>query len=166
MILRLSLDLPEDAAYSRTARFFSRCLLQDMKVLETTARDVENIVGELCSNVIRHARSSATRFLVVLEYFEPKVVITVTDTGKGFVRKDVLPVGSTRPDGAGGERVGGFGLGILEGLCDKIDYTVTDPQGTTVRVEKNLHYETQKDSDDATARDTDHGGIVSVCRVS
>ena len=57
MILRLSLDLPEDATYIRTTRLLSRCLLVDMKVNQTIIDDVETIVAELCSNVVRHAQS-------------------------------------------------------------------------------------------------------------
>ena len=76
MILRLSLDLPEDANYVRTTRLLSRCLLDDLNAKRAITDDVETIVGELCSNVIRHARSKETHFLVTLEYFKPKVVIT------------------------------------------------------------------------------------------
>jgi anti-sigma regulatory factor (Ser/Thr protein kinase) len=164
MILKLSLDLPEDAAYIRTTRLLSRCLLEDIKVTAPIINDVENIVGELCSNVIRHAKSKAMRFLVTLEYYEPKVVITVKDTGSGFVMNDVAPVGSSRSDGEGDVRVGGFGLSILDNLSDKLDYTETDPHGTTVRIEKDLHYETQRDADKATVRDSDKGGQVTASK--
>ena len=159
MILRLTLDLPEDAAYIRTTRHLSRCLLEDINVTTAIINDVENIVGELCSNVIRHAESKSTHFKVTLEYYEPKVVITVKDTGKGFVMGIVPAVGSSRPDGFGGERTGGYGLSMLEGLSDKLDFTETDPQGTTVRVEKKLLYKTQKDADRATETD---GGLGAV----
>ena len=164
MILRLSLDLPEDAAYVRTTRLLSRCLLDDLQVSKTTTDDVETIVAELCSNVVRHAQSKETHFLVTLEYFKPQVVITVTDAGEGFGQDDVLPVGTTRPDFGGGERLGGWGLTLLEGLSDKIDYTATEPHGTTVRVEKTLHYETEGAADEAEERDTDSGGVVAASR--
>ena len=164
MILRLSLDLPEDAAYIRTTRLLSRCLLDDLKVNQTTTDDVETIVAELCANVVRHAKSKKTHFLVTLEYFKPKVVITVTDAGEGFAPKDVLPVGAMRPDFGGGERLGGWGLALLEGLSDKIAYTATEPHGTTVRVEKKLHYETAGAADEAAERDTNTGGVVTASK--
>ncbi len=164
MILRLSLDLPEDASYIRTTRLLSRCLLEDMRVDQITIDDVETIVAELCSNVIRHARSNSNHFVVTLEYYKPKVVITVTDQGQGFDQGDVLPVGTPRPNGFGGERLGGYGLALLAGLSDKLDFTATDPHGTTVCAEKNLHYETQGAADKAAARDTDRGGCVTANR--
>jgi len=164
MILRLSLDLPEDTTYIRTTRLLSRCLLEDIKVNRDTIADVELIVTELCSNVIRHAQSKETHFLVTLEYYKPQMVITVKDTGRGFAQEDVLPVGTARSDVDGGERYGGYGMSLLEGLSDKVDFTETDPHGTTVRVEKNLHYETQEDADEATARDKNKGGEVTASK--
>lgn len=164
MILKLSLDLPEDAAYIRMTRLLSRCVLEEIKVTHAIVHDVENIVGEMCSNVIRHAESKEMRFLVTLEFYEPKVVITVKDMGKGFVSADVAPVGTSRSDGNGGKRVGGFGLSILKGLSDKLDFTETDPHGTTVRVEKHLHYETKGDAIEATKRDANSGGTVKASK--
>ena len=162
MILRLSLDLPEDGHYIRTTRLLSRCLLEDLGVTRDIIEDVETIVAELCSNVIRHAPSEAYQYVVVLEYYKPRVVITVTDTGWGFNQTDVHAVGELRPDGFGGMRLGGWGLSLLDGLSDKIDFSTTDPHGTTVRVEKNLIYETQEDADQATRRDASRGGLVAI----
>ncbi len=164
MILRLSLDLPEDTSYIRTTRLLSRCLLEDIKVSRDSIEDVELIVTELCSNVIRHAQSKETHFLVTLEYYKPQIVITVKDTGRGFSQEDILPVGAVRSDGDGGERFGGYGISLLEGLSDKVDFTETDPHGTTVRVEKNLHYETQEDANEAAERDKKGGGEVTATK--
>lgn len=109
MIMRLSLDLPEDTAYIRTTRLLSRRLLQDIKVRPDIIQDVETIVTELCSNVVRHAQSKDAHFLITLEYSEPEVVITVKDTGRDYSQADVLPAGAVRPDLDGGERTGGYG---------------------------------------------------------
>ena len=164
MILKLALDLPEDEHYIRTTRLLSTTLLGDLKVIKADIGDVAMIVTELCSNVIRHAQSKETHFKVELEYYEPKVVITVTDTGAGFDRSEVAPVGTARPDGAQGMRVGGYGLSLLEGISDKCTYTATKPHGATVRVEKSLHYETQGDANEATERDTKKGGTVTATK--
>ncbi len=164
MILRLSLDLPEDSTYIRTTRLLSRCLLDDLKVDSVTTGDVETIVSELCSNVVRHAQSKETHFLVTLEYFKPQVVITVTDAGEGFSSGDVAATGTSRTDFDGGQRLGGWGLALLEGLSDKLDFMATDPHGTTVRVEKNLHYETEVAADEAAERDTNKGGVVTASK--
>ena len=164
MTLRLSLQIPLDAGYIRTTRLLSRCLLQDMNVSSPIIDDVETIVAELCANVIFHAQSKATHFLVTLEYRKPQVIITVADEGEGFAQADVPPAGTSRPDGTGGERYGGYGLSLIEGLSDKLDFTATDPHGTTVRVEKNLHFEIEGAADEAAEWDTDDSGIVTASK--
>lgn len=164
MILRLSLHLPDDPTYIRTTRLLSRCLLEDMKVTRGVIDDVETIVAELCANVVRHAKSEAPYFLMTLEYYKPKIIIRVADEGQGFIRADVSPVGTVRPDGLGGHRFGGYGLTLIESLSDKLDFTTTDPRGTTVCVEKNLHYETVEDATEAAERDQNGGGDVTASR--
>jgi anti-sigma regulatory factor (Ser/Thr protein kinase) len=157
LILRLSLDLPEDKSFIRTSRLLSRCLLEDIGVKRVIIEDVEEIVSELCSNVIRHSHGG--KYLITLEYYQPKIVITVTDQGTGFNKAETPLPGTDRPDGSGGHRIGGFGIVLLEGLSDKIDFSETDPHGSTVRVEKNLLYDTPKDADIAAARDSNPATI-------
>lgn len=149
MILKLSLDLPDDGAFVPLTRQFGRGLLEYLKVIPEDIGDVETIVTELVANVVRHAQSAHGRFQVTLEYYADRVVITVVDAGQGFTASDVPEAGSARPDAGGGERLGGFGLPLLDALSDLLEFTRTDPQGTTVRAEKKLRYETQGDADDA-----------------
>jgi serine/threonine-protein kinase RsbW len=164
MILRLSLDLPEDTTYIRTTRLLSRCLMEDIQVSREVIDDVELILTELCSNVIRHSQSKETHFLVTLEFYKPQIVITVIDAGRGIAQEDLLPVGTARPDSNGGERYGGYGMLLLEGLSDKVNFTATVPHGTTVRVEKTLHYETRGDADEAAERDKKDVGVVTATK--
>jgi serine/threonine-protein kinase RsbW len=160
MILKLSLDLPDDLAFVHTARLLSRTLLHDIAVITPDIDDVETIMSELCTNVVRHAHTDR-RYSVVLEYYQPKVVITVTDTGTGFDPAHIRPVGTLRPDFGGKTRLGGFGMMILDGLSDRLDITETDPHGTTVRAEKNLHYLSLDAAASAAERDSRPGGAVA-----
>ena len=149
MILKLSLDLPEDGGCVSLTRKFGSCLLEHMKVVPQDIFDVETIVTELTANVVRHAHSASGRFQVTLDYFADRVVITVTDEGSGFSFRDVPEVGAVRTDREGDQRLGGFGLPMLDALSDRLEFTRIDPHGTTVCAEKRLHYETQKNADDA-----------------
>jgi anti-sigma regulatory factor (Ser/Thr protein kinase) len=162
MIFRLALDLPEEVGLVRTARLLSRTLLADIAVIKSDIEDVETIVDELCTNVIRHANSQSKNYTVLLEYYKPSVVITVTDKGQGFTESDVRPVGEWRPDMEGGDRIGGFGLPLVQGLTDRLDFSSTDPHGTTVRAEKNLHYTTQAAADKASERDANTAGTATI----
>lgn len=142
MILRLALELPQDLAYVRIARIFGRALLEHLQADQADIDDIEILVGELCSNVLRHAQSTDGKYNVVLEYFSDHVSITVEDQGLGFSFKDVPLVGSSRADFAGGERIGGYGMQLVRFLADRLEFYRTDPHGTTVCAEKKIRYRT------------------------
>jgi len=55
MMLRLMLELLEDLAYVRITRVLGRALLEHLQAEKHDIDDVETLVGELCSNVLRHA---------------------------------------------------------------------------------------------------------------
>ena len=142
MILKLSVDLPQDQSYIRIIRLLGRTLLEHLKVVDKDVDDIEVVVGELCANVIRHSKSVEGRFHVMLEYAADRVGVVVEDKGQGFSFKDVPEVGTRRADFGGGERLGGFGLQMVEARADRLEFHRTDPHGTTVRAEKRLHYQT------------------------
>ena len=161
MILKLSLDLPEHQSYIRITRLLGRTLLEYLGVVQKDIDDIEVVVGELCANVVRHSRSSDGRFQMTLEYHADHIAVLVEDRGEGFSFKDVPAVGSMRADFAGADRIGGFGLELVRLLSDHLEFQRTDPQGTTVRAEKRLHYMTQSAADEAMQlNDSDGGGVV------
>jgi serine/threonine-protein kinase RsbW len=160
VILKLSLDLPEDKAYVRTTRLLSRALLEELGALPGDVDDIEVIVSELCTNVVRHAHSDAGRYHVVLEYHHGKVVIIVGDTGGGFSLAAVTPPGTSRadPEAHGGERIGGFGLPLIGAISDRLEFRPTqarEPHGLTVRAERAFGY--QSPGARARAEDMDGG---------
>ena len=163
MILKLSLDLPEDGSYVQITRLLGRTLLEHLKVVEADIGDLELLVGELCTNVIRHSQSGEGRYRVVLEYHADRVELTVEDTGSGFSFKDVPEAGTVRPDSLqGGQRIGGFGMGLVQALADRLEFRRTDPHGTTVRAEVELHYQTEAAAERAARMDDSEGGQVTV----
>ena len=163
MILKVSLDLPGEGTHLRIARRVGHTMLEDMGVIDRDIADIEFIVGELCSNVVRHAHTlDDGRFLVTLEYHAEKVVVVVEDKGIGFPFKDVREAGSARPDRDGSERLGGFGLELVRKMADQIEFRRSDPQGTTVAAEKTLHYKSLSDARDAERLDSQNGGGVTI----
>lgn len=163
MILKVSLDLPGDGTYLRIARRIGHTLLEDLGVIDQDIADIEFIVGELCTNVVRHAQTAGeSRFLVVLEYHANRVAIIVEDKGVGFSLGDVRDVGAVRPDQDGSERVGGFGLQLVRQMADHITFQSSDPHGTKVFTEKALHYKTRADASDAEELDAAKGGEVRI----
>jgi serine/threonine-protein kinase RsbW len=165
MILRLSLDLPEDQEYIHTTRLLSRTLLDDLHVITRDKEDIETIVTELCTNVVRHAQSTDGRYHLVIEYHREKAVITVEDKGIGFTpdTDTGAAAGTSRPDElAGGMRIGGFGVPLVTALSDRIQFELVLPQGTKVQAEKALHYETPQAEDRAEKMDQGEGAKIEV----
>lgn len=153
MILNVALDLPGDGMYLRIARHIGRTLLEDLKVVQNDIDDMEFVIGELCSNVIRHAQTHEGRFTITLQYYAEKAVITVEDKGIGFSFKDVRAIGTARPDIDGQERIGGFGLKLVQQLSDRLEFLRSDSQGTTVQAEMQLHYQTPAGAQEAANLD-------------
>jgi serine/threonine-protein kinase RsbW len=147
MILKLTLELPEEQPYVRVMRLLGRTLLENLRAVDQDIDEIELVVGELCANVVRHARSHEQRFRVSMEYDADKVVVIVEDSGPGFAPGEVAPVGSERPDFEGQpERVGGYGLQLVELLSDRLEFKRSENAGTTVRAEKSLHYKSEIDA--------------------
>lgn len=162
MILRLTLDLPEDTAYVSMTRHLSRSALEFLQVTERTIDDIEFVIGELCGNVIMHAESLEGRFVVVLEYFAERVVVTVEDKGQGFSFADVPPPGTPRPGPDGQERIGGFGLPIVEKLADRLEFERVDPQGMKVQAEKRLDFQSAEAREEAADIEAGESGEAIV----
>lgn len=157
MILKLALELPEDLAYVRITRTLGRALLEFLQADPTDIDDIEILVGELCANVLRHAQTSNGKYQVHLEYYSDHVGITVEDRGPGFSFKDVPLAGTKRPDFGGGERVGGYGMQLIQNLSDRLEFHRSDPHGTTVHAEKKLRYRTEAAADAAAKLNASEG---------
>lgn len=153
MILMITLDLPGEFSHLRVARKVCRTVMEDFGVVVKDIDDVEFVLGELSSNVVRHAKSSNDRFRVEMEYYADRVAINVIDTGIGFSFKDVLPPGETRTDADGSERIGGFGLELCRKLSDHIEFHRIDHNGTSVRAVKQLSYVSNARGNEAIALD-------------
>lgn len=156
MILSLALDLPEDGAFLHMTRAVGRAALESLRVQPTVIDDTETVVAELYSNVLRHAQSEKGRFSIILEYFADKLVVMVEDKGGGFSFSDLPPAGSLRPDLDGSERIGGFGLPLVEALSDKLEFHRHDSAGMRIRAEKRMVYETPADAQHAEAMNNSH----------
>ena len=154
MILRLALDLPEDGLYLHLTRAVGRAVLTSLETEEAVIDDVETVLTELYTNVLRHAQSQEGRFHISLEFHAKKVLVTVEDKGRGFSFKNVPLPGTVRADLDGGERIGGFGLELVAALSDRLEFQRADRHGMKIRAEKHLVYKTEEAG--AQAEQMDH----------
>ncbi len=140
MILKITLDLPEDHAYLRMTRELGRTILTSIQAVQSDIDDVDTLISELYANVLRHGTSQEGRFQVSSGVLRRPYGAVCHRPGKGFSFKDVPEPGAVRADFNGGERIGGYGLELVKALADHVEFRRFDSCGTTVRAEKHLHY--------------------------
>ncbi|MBC7808755.1 MAG: ATP-binding protein [Akkermansiaceae bacterium] len=138
MQFTLTLSLPEDLSHVALVRHLSRDVLGAFKVFPQDVDDIETLVGELATNAVCHAQG--TVFGVEITLSDDMATVKVTDSGVGFTRDRVLPPGTPRTHEGNGERIGGWGIPMVEMLADRVDYQPNFPHGTIVRVEKLLQH--------------------------
>lgn len=149
--MSVSMRLCDRGTSSRTVRHMVREMLITERVQAQDVADVETILGELCTNVERHGRSTGGKYLLELEIYTDKIIIKVEDQGKGFdfsslpdpnfdPLDNMALAGTERDDCFGDVRLGGWGIPTIQSLANHVTYAKTLPTGTTVYVEKYITY--------------------------
>ena len=138
MTVLISLEMPGSADYIPLARHFGKELMEELKIVPSDIFDIGCVVTELVTNSVRHAKMINGRLQMQIDCLFDRVVITVTDSGKGFYIADIAEPGSIRPDFDFKARVGGFGLPLVAALSSKVDFTCLRPSGMQVRAEVML----------------------------
>lgn len=139
--IRLSFDLPEGISYARCVRRTAAYLLKNVGVSQEDVNDLEVVVGELATNVVRHSQNG--NYSVSIELHGNQAEIVVADKGVGFDLRCVPEMGTLRPDGLSEEntpRIGGFGLPLVYSLADHVSVEHNQPKGMVVRARKEIHY--------------------------
>ncbi len=96
--------------------------------------DLELIVSEACTNVIRHAYPSQDNpgiLQLKICYHPKKIQIEIVDFGPGFDPQEIEEPNFDDP------REGGMGLFIIRQLSDRIEYQ-SQAQGNVLRLEKDF----------------------------
>ncbi|MFG1946923.1 ATP-binding protein [Nonomuraea sp. NPDC048826] len=127
----MALRLPRDAASVPLIRQMLDGTLTSLGVEPQIRDDIELMLSEACSNVIRHAAPSDD-YTVSAMVYDDLCVIRVTDNGNGF---DPAAVREATP---GSEH--GRGLQIMRALADDIRFTNRRENGAVVCLEKRLRY--------------------------
>jgi serine/threonine-protein kinase RsbW len=131
MELSLALTLPRDEQTVPVARHIVRHAMEQVGVEETCVYDVELALSEACTNVLLHS-GPGDQFIVRLDLEDRIGVIRVIDVGHGF---DSFRLQSEDP---APEAERGRGLGLMQALVDRVDFTSRPEAGTIVTLEKVL----------------------------
>ncbi|MFI7444543.1 ATP-binding protein [Nonomuraea indica] len=127
----IALRLPRDAASVPLIRQILESALDTLGVEEQIRDDIELMLSEACSNVIRHAGPS-DEYTVSAGVHDDLCVIKVVDTGNGF---DARLVGEAPPNAEHGR-----GIQIMRALADDIRFTNRAEHGAVVCLEKRLRF--------------------------
>jgi serine/threonine-protein kinase RsbW len=134
MELSLALTLPRDEQTVPVARHIVRNAMEQVGVGETCVYDIELALSEACTNVLLHS-GPGDQYVVRLDLEDTLGVIRIIDVGYGFDSaklQDEAPLLEA-------ER--GRGLGVMQALVDRADFTSRPEAGTIVTLEKVLTYD-------------------------
>ncbi|GGS83609.1 hypothetical protein GCM10010156_47780 [Planobispora rosea] len=128
----IALRLPRDAASVPVIRQMLDSALDALGVQRQIREDIQLMLSEACSNVIKHAASSDD-YTVRTELCHDRCVIKVVDEGKGF---DFTGARQAPPNAESGR-----GLMIMEALADNIRFDKREEKGSIVCLEKELRFD-------------------------
>lgn len=133
MIVAMKLDLPTEPAMVPVVRRQVDALLRHMSVTEDDLYRAGILVTEACSNVVRHAyEGPGNRYSVQIEYHAHKLVLEITDSGRGFDADSV-------PTPVLGQ-IGGYGLYFIRQAADRVELASDPVKGTKLLAEIDVHY--------------------------
>ncbi len=133
------LQVPAEMTYLPCIGHFSKALftkhpgLQDRE--DQLAYNLELIVYEACSNVIRHAYAPLQQGKLELKlWFENhKIVMQIVDFGPGFSPHDIPDPDLNNPQS------GGLGLYIIKNIVDHLEYSSNkESQKNILQLEKKI----------------------------
>ena len=130
MVIVFKLLLPREAASVPIVRQLCRGSFRSLGIEDECSHDLELVVTEACTNVLKHA-SGKEEYEVKLCLSGESCEIQVKDTGKGF---DHEVYGREE---AHATAEGGRGIHLMRVLVDRLQFVSAD-SGTMVSLEKKL----------------------------
>jgi serine/threonine-protein kinase RsbW len=133
MELALALTLPRDEQTVPVARHIVRNAMAQVGVDEACVYAIELALSEACTNVLLHS-GPGDQYVVRLDLDDRLGLIRVIDVGRGFDSAGL------RAESHGLEAERGRGLGVMQAMVDRVDFTSRPEAGTIVTLEKVLTY--------------------------
>ena len=134
--VKYRLKIPGVTENLELIRYFVSRVAEMVGFNEEEVSKIELSVDEACANVIKHAyeKKSENQIDIAIEIDFKKLVIVITDHGKGFDVGKII-------DGDVKEylaemRVGGLGIHLIKALMDEVEYKSKPGVKTQVRIVK------------------------------
>ncbi len=132
MQLGVQLFLPRDTRYVPVMRRVAQCLLTGLDLPREDVDDIELVLSEACTNVVRHAEGTEG-YSVDLQIDAQGCAIEIVDLGPGFGADFTASAAGTTRSGDADET--GRGLHLMRSLVDDLQFR-RDERETTVRLVK------------------------------
>jgi serine/threonine-protein kinase RsbW len=131
--IKLTLALPRDELSVPVVRRVLKQAMETLGVEPECIDDIQLALTEACSNVLNHA-VDAEEYEVSAGIDGSICVIEVVDRGAGF---DSSELGHSHAEDSA---EGGRGIQIMRALVDRVQFESSRPEGTLVRLEKELDW--------------------------
>jgi anti-sigma regulatory factor (Ser/Thr protein kinase) len=125
-------EMPAAAENVSLCRRAVRLMLEHNLIEDSDIDDAELVLGELCSNVVRHAYGTQLGAISVrVELDDLEVLMSVKDTGMGFNinSRSAAPVFSEN---------GGIGIFLMERLTDHLRISAECFEGSEVTASRHI----------------------------
>jgi serine/threonine-protein kinase RsbW len=132
--LTLTMYLPRDELTVPVSRHVCRTALAELGASDDVLSDIEIVLTEACTNVLRHA-GPGDEYEVMVDITAEACVIRVVDSGRGFDS-----AGSASQDPSDDVPEGGRGIGLMTALVDRVQFASRDETGTVVYLEKKIQF--------------------------
>ncbi|MCR1899988.1 ATP-binding protein [Irregularibacter muris] len=129
---RVSLSLPNAPEYVSIARLTLSGIANRMGFNIEDIEDLKVAIAEACTNALKHGCDSNSNYNIVFFICDNKLVIDVTDKGKGFDYEKLQQPDLSKP------REGGLGIFIIRSLMDEVEFIESRECGTSIRMSKSL----------------------------
>lgn len=133
MEFAFSLTLPREALSIPVARNILGATMLHLGIAKPCVEDVEIVVTEACTNVLRHAESDSADYEVEVSLTNTRADIKIKDRGPGFDQGSLNQARAMDPTEEGGR-----GILLMRAFVDRIEFLNDPASGTIVHLTKNL----------------------------
>jgi len=133
MEFAFSLTLPREALSIPLARRILGSTMLDLGIDKRCVEDVEIVVTEACTNVLKHAEPDSADYEVEVCITHESADIKIKDRGPGFDQ-----VSPSRARAMDPTEEGGRGILLMRALVDRVEFLNDPASGTVVHLTKKL----------------------------
>jgi serine/threonine-protein kinase RsbW len=129
----LELHVPSVPGFEKVAMDFVASVAKMMKFPEDRVEDLKTAVAEACINAIEHGNSldASVKVGISLRIEEAKLQVAVRDEGTGIGQINPPSIERTM---ASKKRPRGWGIFLIKGLMDEVEFETTPGHGNVVRM--------------------------------